>query len=511
LTPTRDLLSRGWDIIVFANEILGVRLNRAQVRWLRYAATPRDGWDWEYKRVIHVAANQIGKSLGLAILLLWACTYKIGVNPADPDAWHRAPYLWIHLAPDQERAYLVLNDCLALIEGRHPAQVKSGLPFQLPKGLVVETKIASFYRGLEFPASGAVVQFRTSADKADAIKGYRAAAISFDEAAFEDYLTTIINETLMMRLIASEGPLFLVSTPNGMNDYYELVQEIRDLHDQPEDMVWLDRDRRWALCWSVIQDNVGFGVTQAYVDYMEGSINPLTREQQLRGAFLEPAEAFFVPQEPIIASMGIGDGDRAIMVRKLPAEQGPKPGHKYVIFWDPSVTKDPTAVVVLDITRKPWIGVYFKNWRTPMDTMELLNQIVMLHSHYNSAFDPTRLVEKSKATTGFDATAMGGHMWGHMLRGLKPNKPFDFGGSGKKLKALIDLRNILSQGELLIPTAWQQLRHEVMSYRLKDDKLTNDSAMALTGAVAVASAGTGVGTTRPFDMHSRVGAIGLTR
>ena len=217
---------------MFAEEILGVRLNRAQKRWLRYAAATRKGWQWVFKRTIHVAANQIGKTLGLAILILWACIYKIGIDSADPE-WLQRPYLSIHLAPVQQQAYHPLNDARLLIKGAHPAQVAD---FRMPKGMVSEAKVATYYDGLEF-ASGAVAQFRTSEQKAAAIQGYRANFISFDEAAFEDHLNSVVNETLMMRLISTGGPLHIVSTPNGMNDYFDLVEEVRRLEDQPEEMV----------------------------------------------------------------------------------------------------------------------------------------------------------------------------------------------------------------------------------------------------------------------------------
>jgi len=55
------------------------------------------------------------------------------------------------------------------------------------------------------------------------------------------------------------------------------------------------------------------------------------------------------------------------------------------------------------------------------------------------------------------------------------------------------------------------MRHDVMSYRLKDDKLKQDSVVALTGAVAVASAGINAGVSRPFDAHYRATPIGLSR
>jgi hypothetical protein len=491
-TPNPDiqqLLIRGRDIIVFAEELLGLRLNVAQTRWLRYAAATQDGWRWGWKRTIHVAANQIGKTLGVAVLLLWGCCYKIGADPSDPKSWFEKPYLWLHLAPTQQQAYHALADARMLAKGSHPAQVGK---VQFPAALVSEAKVATYYDGLEF-YNGAVCMFRSSDDKAAALQGYKAAAISFDEAAFEDHLNSIVNETLMMRLIASAGPLHMVSTPNGMNDYFDLVEEIRRVNESPEERVWVDDENRAAVCWSVITDNVGFGITQAEVDRMEATLDPATKEQQLRGAFLEPAEAFFVPGENILACF----------TKKLAAEDKPKPGHRYVIFWDPSVSSDPTAVLVIDITTKPWVGVYFRHYIRPMSMPALLNEMASLHFLWNSARHPQRLVPQSKAITGYDATSMGGAMFKQMLREIQPSRALNFGGPDKKLKSLTALRAVMTRGDLLLPDAWTRVRQEVLNYRLKDDKLRQDCVMALDGAVDVALSSMAAGSSIPMRIQAR--------
>lgn len=478
------------DPMVFAREVLGVELNIAQVRWFR-RIVPINGWKWPLKMVIHVAANQIGKTLGVAILLLWASIFKIGFDPSNPKEWFDRPYVWFHVAPTQQQAYHPYNDAILLIKGAHPAQK---LPFRLPAGMVWETKVAQYYNGLAF-ASGAEAQFRTTEDKASALQGYRAAAISFDEAAFEDHLTATVNETLLMRLIANGGPLFPVSTPNGMNDFFELVEGVRRNASQPEERVWIKGNE--AVVWSVITDNVGFGLSQAEVDDMEARLDPATKEQQLRGAFLEPAEAFFTPTDKVLAAF-----------RDIPAEVAPEAGHKYVAFWDPSLSSDPTAVVVLDVTRKPWTGVYYRHYKRPMGITELINEIVKVHGLFNGAADPRRVLPRSRCVTAYDATSMGGVMIGQLLRGISPLRPLNFGGPDKKIKTLTNLRAVLTRDskprEIVLPTAWTQLRQEVLNYRLSDKKLVQDSVMALDGAVYVA--GTGVGSDRPhkFNPHARI-------
>lgn len=501
-----DLFRRGRDIVVFAEEILGLRLNGGQKRWYRYAAAVKPDGTWAYNRTIHVAANQIGKTLGAAVLILWACLYKIGV-PLDQN-WFNAPYIWFHIAPTQQQAYLALHEARELIAGSHKAQKGRSV---LPQGMFVrEARIAN-YDGLEFGPPGMIsaqAQFRTTEDKAAGLQGYKAAGITFDEAAFEDHLANILNTTLMMRVAAAEGPIHLVSTPNGMNDYFDLVDAVQRLKNQPEDMAWIDTENRHAVVLSVITDNVGYGLTEQLVASLESTVDEATKEQQLRGAFLAPSESFFVPPDRVLE----------MFTTDLPIEERPQPGHKYVIFWDPSIASDPTAVIVLDVTTKPWRGVYFRHWPRPMSVTELVNAMLGLHYLYNGATDDRGLLPGSKAITGFDGTSMGGQIIAQMMKGLRPHRSVNFGGPEKKLKVLAQARAAMTKidpgtgfHEMYLPDQWTRVRQEVMSYRLKDEKLKNDCVMALSGAVLLAATGFTGEATVSANLHARRSPMPLYR
>lgn len=488
----------GKDAVFFAEQILGVKLNRAQRRWLR---TITEGDQWKAKLSVHVSANQTGKSLGVAVLILWACVYKIGVPTNDPKKWADTPYNWYHVAPEQEQAYIPLRDIRQLVKGGHPAQdigaKKFGLKYRFPESLIVFEKHEHYYEGFTVIAGGATAQFRTTANKADALQGRRAAGITFDEAAFEDHLTAVINETLMMRLISTGGPLIVVSTPDGMNEYYELVENIRQratLVPNEDGQVWVSEDG-WALVQSTIADNAGFGLEDAEIERMERDLDPATKEQQLRGAFLEPSDAFFVPTPQILRAF------RAGMEMDVP----PVPGRTYIIFWDPSVAMDPTAAYVLDVTRKPW-KVIREQWdRKPKGLHSLIPEMYGLHSQYGSAEDD--FMGRSKVLTGYDETGMGGKMVKDLLVGITPKRGIDFSGSIKaKLDVLMNLKTALLNGDVLIPEQLVGLKREVLNYRLNDKDIQQDRVIALAGAVWLASKGFSGVQSMKWDVSAPIGA-----
>lgn len=501
-----DLLQRGRDPVVFATEVLGVKLNPAQRRWFSLIRPDEDGWRWRYAAVLHVAANQIGKTLGLGVLILWAAWYKIGIDTSDYERWLAAPYAWFHLAPTQPQAYLTLKDIVALLDGTHPAQVNRSY---LPKGVVQQVKLEQYYDGLSL-WNGSLVQFRTTDEKAKALQGRRAAGISYDEAAFEDHLNSVINETLLMRLISTGGPLWLVSTPNGINDWYEVVTAVqesafpREVPDDDDPLLggsalpgeplpmWENEDR-WALLWSTVADNVGFGISDEAVARMERSIDAATKEQQLRGAFLEPADAYFVPSELI---------DKAFK-SKLPLEERPIPGHTYIASWDPSATTDPTVAIVLDVTKKPWRGVYFRRYERPLGETKLLTEIFALHALYNGgATQRMQHVPQPRCLTTFDSTSMGGAMLAQSLAKLSPKRALNLAGPTAKSSGLKNTRTALNTGALILPV-WPRVRREVLTYKLPDDKIVQDCVMTLLGAVEAATKGAAGTQASSFNRHGR--------
>jgi hypothetical protein len=491
VTSETDPLARGRNFLVFCEEVIGVKLNRGQRRWIKHNVTP-DG-RWKVKGSIWVAANQVGKSLLIAIVILWATFYKIGLNEQG-QKWLETPYRWFHVSPTQQQAYIPLKDIQLLVKGAHPAQdigqKQYGLKFSFPTPVVVFEKIEN-YDGFS-TLTGAEAQFRTTDDKAKALQGRRANGISFDEAAFEDHLRSVVNETLLMRLVSTNGPLLIVSTPNGLNDYYEMVEQIRTTGRHPsldDQFAWVTADG-WALVWATVSDNIGYGLTAEAVERMERDLDPATKEQQLRGAFLEPLEAFFVPTGEIIKAWRPG----------LPLEVPAIPDNRYVIFWDPSAESDPTACYVLDCTTKPWKVVREVWERKPSGITRLVTQMFGLHQQYGVA-------SGAYAITSFDSTGMGGSIIRQMLVGLRPLRPLNFAGSSKvKLDILTNLRAALVRGDLVIPEQMAGLKREVLNYRLKDDKLQQDRVMALAGAAWIASKTMGGVSKAAFDPGVRVAA-----
>ena len=170
MTPDlAGILGQGRDPIYFAEQVLGVRLNPAQRRWLRVHTPVEDG-AWPFHRTAHVSGNQVGKSLAVGILILWAATYKIGVDASDPQKWLDQPYYWFHVAPQQAQAYIPLGDIELLARGAHAAQVNE---CHFPEALVTFSTIETGYRGFT-TLTGAVCQFRTTDEKAKALQGRRA-------------------------------------------------------------------------------------------------------------------------------------------------------------------------------------------------------------------------------------------------------------------------------------------------------------------------------------------------
>jgi len=488
--PLPELLQKGVNFQVFCEDILGIRFNKAQQRLVPILEVDLAWREWAFKELVFVAANQVGKTLIQAAIMLWACIYKIGWPSQDMTKWMGLPYLWIHLGPVQQQAYHAYKDAKLLIKGEHPAQDGRS---KLPEGLVHQTKIENYYDGFQF-FNGAQIMFRTGEHKAEAVLGYRAAAISVDEAAFVDYLTEVKDTVLMMRLIASGGPLLMFSTPNGMNDFFDQADGIRQSGTETDDMHWEAEGGR-HLVFAVITDNLGFGIDQAEIDRMERILNPATKEQQLRGAFLEPAEAFFVPQDKIIKAFR----------NDLPHEQLPVPGHQYAIFYDPSIASDPTACVTLDVTKLPWVGVYFGHWEKPMDITALVGEMYRVHSTYHNHFDHNVLSAPSRAILGYDATSMGGAVMTQLLSPIHPKRGINMAGApAKKVKALTNLRDRLTNGHIIIPASWGRLRQEILNYRLNDKGIAQDAAMALMGADMIATIMNPRLTQKEINPHARV-------
>ena len=485
----RRLMVEGRDLLKFF-ELLGIIPNGAHRRWAKVVgATEMD--EWLFRSTIHQAANQVGKTLGLAVADLWASHNKIGVPHDNEELLLRMPYLWLHLGPTLGTSRKMLyTDLIPVLEGNHPAQfdkeTKKFRPCLFPREFWQETNFEKEYPGITL-WNGSEIHFRTTDDEAKGVSQMVANGISVDEAALEVKLKSTTAKTLRMRVAANNGPIWFVGTPDGPNDFAEMIWSVEDNGEEVEDRVFIDGERREALIRSDIYDNVGYGITAEEAEYQERTQDPATREAKLRGAILFPAEAFFTPPTAILQAW----------VPNLRARERPTAGHRYAIFWDVSVASDPTVLIVLDITRKPWRAVRFRRWERPMGTDSLLQAMEAEHRFWSSG--SANEAVRPWAITGFDATAMGGAMFNDLLRSIRPRLPVNFGGPKAKTQMLTNLRTMMARRELVWPSDWLVLKKEIMGYRLDDKHIRQDAVMAAAGAVETARhAGHGTAVRRPF-------------
>lgn len=478
------------DIFTFCEEVMGVRVNRAQDRWFSIISQQRND-SWFYRMVIHRAANQVGKTLGLALADLWAAHNKIGAPHKDPKFLFSSPYMWLHLGPDFGTSRKMLNaDLIPLLEGRHPAQFDKETnmfrPCLYPREAWEKVNFESEYPGIRL-WNGSEIHFRTLDDRAKGISQVVANGISVDEAGLEPHLKETTSTTLQMRVTANNGPLWFVGTPDGPNDFAEMIWDMEAKGKEVENRIWRDDQQQRALVWSIFDDNVGFGVTQEEADFQEATQDPATKEAKLRGAILFPSKSFFTPSENIVRAWVPG----------LKPQEVPQPGHKYVIFWDVSVQSDPTVMIVLDVTRKPWRGVKFRRWVKPMGIEDLIDSMQQEHFFWQKV-QPGMIGPHVR--TGYDSTAMGGAIFTQLLKGISPKIGMNLGGTTKvKLQALADLRAMMSRLDVVWPEDWLTLRKEIMGYRLEDKNIRQDCVMTAAGAIWVARMGAINMTSKPFS------------
>lgn len=211
-------LSRGYyDIIFFAEELLGMKLHKGQKRYLRAKAqdmlTGRKTKIWNL-----VPGNRYGKSVTIAILHIWHLTYKIGLTRGDGNALGRASYMTANLSPHSETTKPVfdvikdiMNSSFVIKERGKPARAN-----QCKLGFLIDNahirNQPPFY--IPFTNRGEILFRSTGEDKGDSIQGKSFGYISYDEGGRSKHLEYEMNSNIIPRLGDLGGWLDLVSTPD---------------------------------------------------------------------------------------------------------------------------------------------------------------------------------------------------------------------------------------------------------------------------------------------------------
>jgi hypothetical protein len=309
--------------------------------------------------------------------------------------------------------------------------------------------------------SGSRIYFRTTQDKARALLGHDMNGISFDEAGFERYLLELYQKVFNLRRLSTGGPLIFIGTPD--TDYLDY----RDLWElgNPENP---NRDPKFISLLLPTWLNIGYGLNQADYDDIVRQTDPYLVAQNLGGKFIEAPHAYF----------GTQSIDKTF-TSDLPPEERPIANHRYVQGVDPGISADATWVITLDFTEHAaYRGVRVRKSIGRQTVIGVTNMTQEGALLYN---------EGSNCATVLDSTGMAGKMWKQEFAVIPQLREFDFAGAAsKKLKLLSDLKAVLEKGWLKLPSEgqyWQELRRQLLSYRLDDTKITQDAVMALAMAV----------------------------
>ena len=479
---TRDLQRGRDDPVFFCARFLGIRLNRGQRRWVRAAAQRReDGYSAAFLTTAVSAGNRAGKTLCMAVIVAHACFYKLGIRPPKPGSgedslrWARAPFQWFHIAPQQGIAELVFNELSRIFQGNHVAQQdresgqNRGCPLidLLGEVVLMDKKFRGEYLWIRFHPSvgGAEIHFRTTDEKAKALLGIDMNGISFDEAAFELYLDTIRHEVLNLRRLSTGGPIHFISTPTeGHNAFYDLWEE-----GNPENP---SRDTNVISLRLSTRDNIGYGLSREAFDNVIKQVPEYLVPQNIDGYFIEARGAYF--HAPSV---------EAIFSSDIPVEEAPIPAHRYAQGVDLGIASDATWALTLDmLPGKKLRGVRARRRMGRQTLPAVVNMVNEGHMLYGPQ-------SNAACTTIIDSTGLGGKMFKQEFSMIRPLREFDFAGTkARKLELLSDLKAAIDRGDLQLPRGgvWNDVRRQLLGYKLEDKKLEQDAVMTLAIAVRFA-------------------------
>ena len=466
-----DLAKGRGDIEFFAKRWLGIDGNPGQVGWWKACAERDDtGYRPRYITTVVSAGNRAGKTLAMAVVCLHHALYKLGLpNPVAGDIesskrWLDAPYEWYHVGIQQETAELVFREIETILAGSHPAQKGRGCAIVKELGKVIDTqkKYRGEYAWVKFNpvVGGASIHFRTTQDRAKALLGKDMNGISFDEAAFEPHLVMIYQEVLNLRRLSTGGPLHFIGTPSeGINDYAELWER-----GNPENPA---RDDKFISFRLSTRDNVGYGLTQNNFDDVVRQQAAYLIPQNIDGYFIEARDAFFWSQSVLASYQTLED------------EAKPVRNHRYVQGVDPGISHDATWAITLDTTERGKIrGVRIRKRGGKQSISAVVNMVREGHLLYSQ--------DGAFCTTIVDSTGLGGRLFQQEFSMIRPLRGFDFGGTkAKKVELLNDLKAVIDKGQIQFPIggAWDELKRQLLIYKLDDKKLEQDAVMALAIAV----------------------------
>ncbi len=180
--------------------MLGINLHPGQIDWLNNAGEQEN---------ILVTGNRWGKSFVCAVNIIHHALYKL--RPLKYNG--RLPYKIVTASITQDQANIIFNISYNLVNQSEILQP------------LIKKVTMTPYPKMVF-GNNATIESRTTQNKGQYLLGQDYDLFIFDEVAFESDPEFVVEEVIQMRLADREGRLFLVSTPNGKNWFYNRAMQI---------------------------------------------------------------------------------------------------------------------------------------------------------------------------------------------------------------------------------------------------------------------------------------------
>lgn len=422
-----------------------------------------DNLDRFFKQVMWVTANQVGKTVALAVSHIWFNFYKKGFS-GDPALIERARYETLNISPVSRQATEAFRYVEEILHSRFSWE-------EAGKRYVNKCRLEWFWAGknstigrIDFANNASFWCLSTGADQGSGLAGKQFAYISYDECVQSGHLEDELGARIFSRTAKYSGWIVLVSTPDEMGKsqqyWYHLYTAAKKEKDKK---IFGD----WYLMEGLYDENIF--IPEAVREEFKARLKknfPAKYLQVVEGSFLESADRMF----PLAAVQGLWNGKESTTDVVL--------GQEYVVIvdWGVADSGDETVVAVADVTEAENVEVVYAWAKQGGDPVELMAMVSYLILTYN------------EAALVMDAAEMGGVIFKKMMRQFKP---ISF-GQGNKVDALfflqLALRNNIRSEENLTSTEksaigklhsyyLSKLERQLSSYKLDDKKIKQDWVM----------------------------------
>lgn len=467
---TADIERGRTDIVYFAWRFLGLTLHPGQMNFVRKASGSVN---------ILVPGNRWGKTVTLAVRHIWHCFYKIGMSEGNKEAWTKAEYRTVALAPHSDildTDYKVIKAIMtsSFVVSMEGEPIKTN-DCALQWFLVPEACRNSAPYFIQFRDNAGIKFASTGEDKGTSVQGKKFGYGSYDEGGRSHHLEYELKSNLIPRFGEMNAPIDLASTPDQKSPslayHHDIFQK------------GLRGEEGFTSFEGSSMENLY--LPKSYFAQIERTLkgDPIY-DQVLHGKFVFAGDALF-PKSDIDEARDDG----------LTLGVAPEKRHQYIIGVDTAIGEDEMVFTVLDVTSEPFQVVRQMagkgNTRSPdvwsADFVALANSYMVEPNALRICLEtwngesvrfykdlPMHLQVITKCWGSFTPEGT-----------IRPPKG---SRAAKKADIVIALRKVLATHRLKIPNE-PELIKQLFQYREDDTKLRTDRVISLALACWLATDG----------------------